>query len=441
MMLVLALAATLLGTFAAQASELRELPAGVYRPLFRAASTPQEIPVAAFRLAATPVTNDEFLEFVRTNPQWQRSQVKRIFADAEYLRHWAGDLDLGATAQANQPVTFVSWFAAKAYCAWKGARLPATAEWEFAAGAGFTSINGASEPDLAAAITRWYSTPSPATLPPVAAGRANFFGVHDLHGLIWEWTCDFNSALVTGDARGDSGLDRQLFCGAGSLGANDRSNFAAFMRYGFRSSLKASYTGHNLGFRCAAELQAPKPPCCREVPAGGFSARSLYQLESKWTTDAGSEIPLGALRGRPQVIAMIFASCEYACPVLVHDMKRIEQALPPAWRDSVSFTLVSFDTERDTVEALQAFRAKMEIESARWALLRGAADDVRELAALLGVSFQRDACGQFAHSNLITVLDAEGEVAHQLTGLKGSIAGSIEAIQRVLDQRRAAEAR
>jgi formylglycine-generating enzyme required for sulfatase activity len=60
--------------------------------------------------------------------------------------------------------------------------------------------------------------------------------------------------MVTGDARGDTGIDRQLFCGAGSVGASDRANFPAFMRSAFRSSLKASYTVHNLGFRVAKDL-------------------------------------------------------------------------------------------------------------------------------------------------------------------------------------------
>jgi hypothetical protein len=27
---------------------------------------------------------------------------------------------------------------------------------------------------------------------------------------------DFSTAMVTGDARGDTGLDRQLYCGCGS---------------------------------------------------------------------------------------------------------------------------------------------------------------------------------------------------------------------------------
>lgn len=232
------------------------VPAGVYRPLFRSDRDAREIPVKSFHLDTTPVTNADFLAFVRAHPRWQRSQVKRIFADESYLKHWAADLDLGPDAAlvARRPVTHVSWFAAKAYAAWKGKRLPTTEEWELAAGAGFTQADGTKDPEFLRAVNRWYSTPSPPALPAVAAARANYLGLHDLHGLVWEWTSDFNSSLVTGDARGDTGLERQLFCGSGSLGATDRANYTAFMRFGFRSSLKAGYTVHNLGFRCAKDL-------------------------------------------------------------------------------------------------------------------------------------------------------------------------------------------
>ena len=238
---------------AACASELVPVPTGSYRPLFRGENDLKEIPVARFLLASAPVTNGEYLAFVRANPQWQRSRVKRLFADEGYLKHWTGDTDLGARCDAAQPVTWVSWFAAKAYCAWVGGRLPTTAEWELAAGSGITLADGTKDPEFTRAIARWYATPSPAVLPAAGSGRANLLGLRDLHGLVWEWTGDFNSAIVTGDARGDSGLERQLFCGAGSLGAKDPSNYPAFMRFGFRSSLKASYTVHNLGFRYAKD--------------------------------------------------------------------------------------------------------------------------------------------------------------------------------------------
>jgi sulfatase modifying factor 1 len=46
---------------------------------------------------------------------------------------------------------------------------------------------------------------------------------------------------------------RNLFCGSGALGASSFDDYAAFMRYAFRSSLKAHYTVPNLGFRCAQD--------------------------------------------------------------------------------------------------------------------------------------------------------------------------------------------
>ena len=230
------------------------VPAGGYRPLFRGDSDAKEIPVKAFALDIYPVTNAEFLGFVRANPRWRRSQVKRLFADENYLKHWAGDEDLGDAATTNAPVTWISWFAAKAFARWAGKRLPTTAEWELAAAASPIRPDGENDPEFRKQVARWHSLPSPERLPAVGAGRPNYFGLHDLQGLVWEWVADFNTAMVTGDARGDSGLERQLFCGSGSQGAKDLTDYAAFMRFGFRSSLKADYTVHNLGFRCAKDL-------------------------------------------------------------------------------------------------------------------------------------------------------------------------------------------
>ena len=180
---------------------------------------------------------------------------------------------------------------------------------------------------------------------------------------------------------------------------------------------------------CAEE----KPPCCCETaPAAPLTDQSLYQLESKWTSDVGKDVTLGVLRGRPQIVAMFFTSCEYACPVIVENMKSIEQALPENLRDKVDFLLVSFDVEHDTVEALKAYRAKKELATARWTLLRGKGDDVRELAALLGINYQRDAKGQFSHSNVISVLNAEGEVSFQQTGLNKDPKETVAAIEKIL---------
>lgn len=169
----------------------------------------------------------------------------------------------------------------------------------------------------------------------------------------------------------------------------------------------------------ALPLHAAQPKCCVEITnAAPLTDRSIYQVDIRWKSDFGKSFKLEQLRGQPQIIVMFFASCEYACPILVHDLKRIEESLPPEVRDRVGITLVSFDTERDTVEALHAFRQRLGLPAERWTLLRGDSDDVLELAALLGVKFKKEARGQFAHSNLITILNREGEIARQIAGLQ-----------------------
>ncbi len=232
---------------------MRRIPAGVYVPLLRTPKDPAQVHVASYLLDERPVTNAEFLAFVTAQPHWQRSMVSRLFADSSYLENWAGDREPGVQAPLNSPVVRVSWFAARAYARWVSKRLPSTAEWELAAGAGYTRPDGRNDEQLNHDLYAWLARPVPDIQPAVARGRPNFYGVHDLHGLVWEWVDDFNSAMVTGESRGDSGLERDLFCGAGSVGAKDTTDFAAFMRLALRSSLKANNTTTALGFRCAKD--------------------------------------------------------------------------------------------------------------------------------------------------------------------------------------------
>lgn len=164
-----------------------------------------------------------------------------------------------------------------------------------------------------------------------------------------------------------------------------------------------------------------RPPCCREPLPGTASAPmpsgSLYQLESDWTSDQGRRIRLSQLRGRHQVVALFFSNCEYACPVIVGDMRRIQAALPEPVREDVDFLLVSLDPERDTPERLRQFRSERGLPTAHWTLLHGREDDVRELAAVLGIQYRKDSRGQFAHSNVITLLSPDGEVVARQRGL------------------------
>ncbi len=128
---------------------------------------------------------------------------------------------------------------------------------------------------------------------------------------------------------------------------------------------------------------------------------------------------------------MFFTSCESACPITVSDMKRIEAALPEALREHVGFALVSFDPERDTTAALHAYRLRRGLDQTRWTLLRGQPPDVAALAAQLGMKYRNGARGQFGHSNIITLLNADGEIIHQQIGLNQNINEIVTMVQQI----------
>jgi protein SCO1/2 len=167
----------------------------------------------------------------------------------------------------------------------------------------------------------------------------------------------------------------------------------------------------------------------KELPVSAYSTRSIYQVESTWTTAAEQPLRLGHLQGKLQVLAMVYTTCESACPIIVSLMQRLEAALPPELRSQVGFVLVSLDPERDTPSVLRAYSAKMHLDPASWSLLSGLPDDVLELAMLLGITYKRDRSGGFIHSNVMTVLNKSGEIVHRHEGLQQDMTSTLEAIR------------
>ena len=243
---------------AAQARVL--VKGGVLSPIYPASPKETKVSVRSFHLDRYPVTHAQFCAFVQQHTSWSRNKVARLFADSRYLSHWLSPNQLGPKAGPTQPVTYVSWFAAKAYCESHGARLPTEDEWEYAAQASETQPDGRSDPRWKERVLAWYTKPNPAQLGSVGSGLQNYWGLHDMHGLVWEWVLDFNRNLVSGEAREGGDAERMRFCGAGSLAANEKEDYPSFMRLAFRSSLKAKYTTGNLGFRCAADAKERRTP-------------------------------------------------------------------------------------------------------------------------------------------------------------------------------------
>jgi len=246
------LAVLLQTTCFAQSEDMVYIKGSRYLPLYGRDSTVVE--VNDFKIDVYPVTNAQFVDFVKQHPKWQKNNVIALFADKSYLTNWKNNLELKDTENPDSPVTYVSWFAAKAYCECQGKRLPTVDEWEYVAMADETSKDARIKPTYNQHILTWYETPH-TNKNPIGKTPKNVWGVYDLHGLVWEWTLDFNSVLITGESRNDVDKDSNLFCGSAALNATDLMNYAAFMRYAIRGSLKAQYSMKNLGFRCVKDIK------------------------------------------------------------------------------------------------------------------------------------------------------------------------------------------
>jgi len=176
-----------------------------------------------------------------------------------------------------------------------------------------------------------------------------------------------------------------------------------------------------------------KESCCagdmETMSSKQLSENSIYQVNSTWKNQFGNDVNITELKGKTQVFTMIFANCTYACPILINDMKRIEEKLSKGDLNNVQFTLVSIDPERDTPAKLKEFAMNQNLNLGRWQLLTGSRSDIDDLAALLGFRYKKENDGSFSHSNIITILNKEGEVVHQQIGLTQDISQSISIIK------------
>ena len=232
----------------AVAADYIAIPAGSYQSVLPSAGTLDDVQIDAMAMRSEPVTNAEFLDFVRKQPDWQRGTTATVFAESRYLDQWPGATKI-SDVQGKQPVVKVSWFAAQAYCESENARLPTWHEWEYVAAADATRRDARSDPAWRNRILGWYAQTSSGELAPIG-GEANVYGVRDMHGLIWEWVDDFNALFISADNRNQGDPDLLKFCGAGALSTQDRDNYAILMRLAMLSSLKGADVTGNLGFRC-----------------------------------------------------------------------------------------------------------------------------------------------------------------------------------------------
>ena len=171
------------------------------------------------------------------------------------------------------------------------------------------------------------------------------------------------------------------------------------------------------------------PKSATTAPVGTLSSESIYMLPDTFQTQDNKIVTLKDFAGKPTVVGMIFTNCSYACPRLTADIKNIQDSLKSE-NKKINFLLVSFDSERDSVAQLKKFAKNLNLD-ANWTLLHGSEQAVRTLSVLLNVQFEKDAEGNFSHSNIISVLDKGGVLRYQKEGLNADPSETIKSIAQL----------
>ncbi|HBV62428.1 MAG TPA: hypothetical protein DEF45_05335 [Rhodopirellula sp.] len=163
----------------------------------------------------------------------------------------------------DNPVDNVSWEDAVEFCQRLSAltaeqtagnvyRLPTEAEWEYACRAGTTTAYSFGDDLTQLDNYAWYRKNSGGTSHPVGSKQPNDWGLHDLHGNLWEWcqnyTGPYTSSAITDPAGPPTGSSRvirggswgrlPISCQSAHRGRLDPSVFNQYL--GFRVCLTTS---------------------------------------------------------------------------------------------------------------------------------------------------------------------------------------------------------
>lgn len=167
------------------------------------------------------------------------------------------------------------------------------------------------------------------------------------------------------------------------------------------------------------------------LPAGeAYQSASIYEGGWELTDQDGAKAPLDIFKGNPVVITMFYSSCSYSCPLLIESIKsKIERALPDSIRKDLRVLLITFDPARDTPEKLKRLAADKSIDLTRWKLLTAKEGVVRDIAAVLGVKYRQVPGGDFNHSSIIALLNADGVITARVDGLNQPMDPIVERLQ------------
>jgi formylglycine-generating enzyme required for sulfatase activity len=214
-----------------------------------------QVELAEFWIDTFPVTTTQFAEFLNA-VGFVSANGARLFdiddSDARILL--TGGSFVPVAGYEAHPAVEPTWYGARDYCTWRGARLPTEAEWERAA----RGANGSTYPWGEAVPTNRRAHFGARYGDYLAIGSfpdgASPDGVHDLSGNVWQWV---SSLYWPYPYRADDGREDLDALGERGARGGGHDSPASHLRGAYRGrGLSRSPTAghHNIGFRCASSV-------------------------------------------------------------------------------------------------------------------------------------------------------------------------------------------
>ena len=213
------------------------------------------------------ITNAQFAAFLNDQGNQEQGGAAWLSIDNPHsLIELVNDTYQPKDGYAEHPVIEVTWYGAKAYCDWAGARLPTEAEWEYAARGPENSIYPWGDEfdrtrlnfcdtncekfwkteDYDTGYSDGYAKTAPVGTYPEGA---SWCGTMDMAGNVWEWVADWMGPYTvfqqTNPLGPESGTIKVI---KGGAWCNAPNVFPSAYRWNYAPL----GSGFNVGFRCAA---------------------------------------------------------------------------------------------------------------------------------------------------------------------------------------------
>ena len=136
------------------------------------------------------------------------------------------------------------------------------------------------------------------------------------------------------------------------------------------------------------------------------------------TSQDSKPMSLGDMRGKVVAVTFIYTGCPDICPLLTQKMVDVQEALGETFGAKIAFVSITLDPQRDTPEVLKDYAQFWGAKLDGWAFLTGSLEAVRDVTRRYGVFFAKKEDGSVEHSQLTTLVDAEGQIRVQYLGAR-----------------------